>query len=183
MCRGPSADLFTAGLMRLIAIALLQFGAVAHACEVVPNEVMRRLKAEQPRDVVSKLWDGRNCEKALLSGLSSGKPEWLALAVKLRPHTDAWASESLADALGEAMQKAPSRVLPLIGSGGFDKEICLPWMMDDSGESDNRYRQQIKRARPMFEAFINGKYEASARLCLEQVTQAEHGPLFEKHEP
>jgi hypothetical protein len=168
----------------IVALLLLLCGAWTFACEINPNEVIASLTKEPPAQVVKRLWDGEECERSLFVGLNSGQPEWIALAVALRPYTDAWSSESLQDSLGEAMQRAPSRVLLLVGgSSGFDERICLPWMLDDSGKSDNRYRQVIRRARTMFESFKGTKLEPQANICLAQVAIVERAPLFtEQHE-
>lgn len=162
----------------LLGCCLLLVTLQAVACEVVPSEVIQSLQTEEPRAVVARLWDAGDCEEKLLTGLASGKSEWVKLAVALSSHTDAWASESLKDSLGEAMQRAPSRVLPLIADHTFDESICMPWMMDYSGNTDSRYRYQIRQARPMFESFLKTPLKVQARICLKEVTILEQSPLF-----
>ncbi len=148
------------------------------ACEVVPQDIINSLKTEEPKTVIGRLWDAKDCEEKLLTGLSNGKPAWIAVAIALRPYTDAWASESLQDSLGEAMLKAPSRVLPLIKNYSFNESICMPWMMDDSGDSDKKYRKQIRLARPMFESFLKTSLKTEAKTCLVVVTQLEKSNIF-----
>jgi len=162
----------------LIGLCLLLASFPTVACEVVPSEVIQSLQSKEPLEVIAHLWDAGECEEKLLTGLASGKAEWINLAVALSPHTDAWASESLQDSLGEAMQRAPSRILPLMANYTFDEAICMPWMMDDSGNADNRYRRQIRRARPMFESFLKTSLGPQARKCLTVVGQLEKSSLF-----
>lgn len=162
----------------LVILTLLFTSSKTIACEVVPNKVMRSLETDEPKSVIARLWDGKDCEEKLFTGLSSGKLEWVKLALALQPHTDAWSSESLQDSLGEAMLKAPSRVLPLIKNYSFNESICMPWMMDDSGDSNIKYRKQIKLARPMFESFLKTSFRAEAETCLGVVAQLEKSYLF-----
>jgi len=165
-------------MKNLVALAFLIVCTKAFACEVEPNVIIQSLETEEPKSVIARLWDGKDCEEKLLTGLSSGKLEWIKLALALQPHTDAWSSESLQDSLGEAMLKAPSRVLPLIKNYTFNESICMPWMMDDSGGSNKKYRKQIRLARPMFESFLKSPLKAEAETCLGVVAQLEKSDIF-----
>lgn len=162
----------------LLIVSFLLISANTIACEVVPNKIMHSLETEEPESVIARLWDGKDCEEKLFTGLSSGKPEWIKLALALQPHTDGGSSESLEGLLGEAMLKAPSRVLPLIKNYSFNESICLPWMMDDSGRSNKKYRKQIRLARPMFESFLNTSLKSEAETCLGEVARLEKSDLF-----
>jgi len=151
------------------------------ACEVLPDKIIHSLETEKPETVITRLWDGKDCEEKLLNGLSSGKPEWLKLALALQPNTDAWATESLESSIGDAMLKAPSRVLPLIKDYSFNESICLPSMWDDSGKSDKTYRKQVRMARTMFEAFLKTSLRPEAEKCLDEVARLEQSDLFIKN--
>jgi hypothetical protein len=166
-----------------LILYLLVNCSISLACEVLPDKLIQSLATEKPETIIAKLWDGKDCEEKLLNGLSSGKPEWIKLALALQPNTDAWASESLESSIGDAMLKAPSRLLPLIRDYSFNESICLPSMWDDSGKSDNKYRKQIRLARPMFEAFLKTSLRPEAEKCLEEVSRIEQGDLFiKKHD-
>lgn len=155
----------------LTAVAMLAAASGA-TCNVVPEEIIAALTAEPPRDVVARLWDGGRCEEALLEGLGSGDPEWIALALALRPYTDAWSSESTQVMLGFAMLRAPSRILPLVGQYGFGDSICFPWDFEDSEEGLRLTQRRIASAIPMFESFLNTNLEPQARQCLESLQTA-----------
>jgi len=151
---------------KIFLAALILASNQAYACSLVPDEILDSLKKENPKEVVSRLWDRKECEAALFTGLGSGKAEWIKVAVALRPHTDAWSGESLILSLGEAMQRAPSRVLPLVDTPGFGKQICLPDNFDDSKEAEKRFRIAVLKSRIMFKSFIGSKLESKARVCL-----------------
>lgn len=156
----------------LIAIAMNVAAAISGTCDLTSTEITSRLEREDPRQVVKDLWDGGVCEENLLSGLASGEESWLRLAVALRPHTDAWASESISIMLGMAMLKAPSRVLPLVGRSGFDNMICFPWDVDDSPEGLVRTQQRMGVALPMFERFLETSLAPQAKQCLSSLHDA-----------
>lgn len=156
----------------LIAIAMTVASGISGSCDLTSTAIMSRLEHEDPRRVVQDLWDGGACEEALLSGLASGQESWLQLAVALRPHTDAWASESIPIMLGLAMLKAPSRVLPLVGRDGFDDEICFSWDFDDSPEGLLLTQQRMEAALPMFERFLNTSLAPQAKQCLTSLHKA-----------
>lgn len=167
-------------MKQFFILCFLLFCTNAFSCEVLPDKIIHSLETEKPETIIARLWDGKDCEEKLLNGLSSGKPEWVKLALALQPNTDAWATESLESSIGDAMLKAPSRILPLIKDYSFNQSICLPSMWDDSGKSDNKYRNQIRLARPMFEAFLNTSLRPEAVKCLDEVSRIEQSDLFIK---
>ena len=157
----------------------LMVGSPVSACSLLPSEVSATMRVTPSAEVLRRLWDSSECERKLLEGVASGSPAWISLAMELRPHTDAAAAETLDGALGEAMLRAPSRVLPLIGSpDGVTETACLPLMMDDSGRSDERYRQVVRRARAMFKSFARTRLAPQALLCMKEIAAYERGPLF-----
>lgn len=156
-------------MKRLLVLLLVLTSQTCLGCAIDPVATLHQLRTENPKSVVNRLWDAGGCEAAILDGLSSGKREWIQLAVALRPFTDAWSGESLTMAVGEAMQRAPSRVLPLVNSNGFDEGICVPSNFDDSPEGIRRDALAMRRAKPMFEAFLNTSLAEKAKVCLAAV--------------
>jgi hypothetical protein len=158
-------------MLRIVFLVLLAVPLAGWSCEIQPAKIQHALTRESPEQVISRLWDNGDCETKLLAGLSSGKSEWLQLAIALRPHTDAWSSESLQNSLGEAMLRAPSRVLPLVDAFGFDNRICMPWGFDDSPSGTMRHERDRRMAQRMFRTFLKTSLAPQARKCLTAITR------------
>jgi hypothetical protein len=149
----------------LALIGLISLASPAVACDTNPTQMLGALSGSTAAALVKRWWDGGKCEAVLLDGISSGRKEWLQLAVAVAPHTDAWSAESLGVALGSAMQRAPSRVLPLVEAGQFKLEVCYPWDFDDSPEGARRTRLGLPRAIRMFESFRGSALAVPAQKC------------------
>lgn len=156
----------------LVALALL-LPVAAEGCELSAASILDELSASTGRAVVSRLWDGRECESALLDQISRGTSEWLKVALALEPYSDAAAGESLEAAMSEAMQRAPSRVLPLLDQSRFGKRLCVPSSFDDSEGSAQRFRAQLAAARSMYVSYLGTSLARNARACLNEVDAVE----------
>jgi len=150
-------------------------GAQTPACDSDPVQMLRALGEQDPSELVHRWWDGAECEESLLEGISSGKREWLALAIAVAPHTDAWSAESLEVALGSAMMRAPSRVLPLVGKDRFGSSICYPWSLDDSPQGQQKTLAGLPRAIRMFEAYEGTTLALQARTCADDLRSVAAG--------
>jgi len=145
------------------------------ACDRSASEILQLINEGKSDFVVKNIWPQDNCGSLIIDNIGNGEKEWLTAAVKLRNHTDGIYSTLLMESLANAMLKAPSRVLPLVNSSQKfpDYAICISQMLDDSGESDARYRENTKKARAIFERYLTSKYSKQAKACLEQVSSAE----------
>ena len=150
-----------------ILLAILPTGC--WACTVDPGKELAALSQETSRAIIHRLWDSGDCERVTLDGLSSGTSDWVALAVALKPYTDAWSSESLVASLGFAMLKAPSRVLPLVDNPAFGSRICIADFFDDSPEGIEAFWKRLPLFRTTYESFLATGLQRQARKCLEQV--------------
>jgi hypothetical protein len=150
----------------------MSLASSAVACDMNPAQMLGELSDSTASSLVKRWWDGGQCEAALLDGISSGRKDWLQLAVAVAPHTDAWSSESLGVALGSAMQRAPSRVLPLVDAGQFKLEVCYPWDFDDSPEGVRRTRLGLPAAIRMFESFRGSTLAVPAQKCASDLRSA-----------
>jgi hypothetical protein len=149
----------------IFAAFLAISSAAAPGCALDPVGLAHEA-TKDPRAVVSRLWS-RACEEQALTGFSSGKSEWVALAVILRPHTDAWSGESLMLSMGEAKRRAPSRVLPLVDNPNFGTAVCFPDSFDDSAEGIRATDRKFAQAVPAFKKFLGTRLAPQARKCLE----------------
>jgi hypothetical protein len=147
-----------------------------YACDVSPGDLLKRIQNGGAETVVKDVWPTADCESVILGHVASGSHVWISAGLSLYGHTDASYSEGIHDSLGRAMQVAPSRVLPLVNTEKHRaSQICLPWMLDDSGESDRHYKSITRRARAMFESFLDTSYRQQAEACLTVVANAEAG--------
>lgn len=84
----------------------------------------------------SKAWE------FVLINISGGDEEWLSFAKKLKPFTDAAASESLNFAVAKALPKNPAGVLKLAGDKFTLDEICTVPFIEAPPEVENAYLDQ-----------------------------------------
>ncbi len=151
---------------RAASLALILVAPFAQACDLNPAAMRRELASKSPKELIAKWWDGGPCETALLDGIASGRREWVELAVQLSAHTDAGSSETLVLSLGEAMLRAPTRVLPLVNSSLLlNTKVCFPWGFDDSEAARARELVRAQQALRMFGEFSGTKYASNARIC------------------
>ena len=163
--------------MRTILLLALCFFASssALACRRSASELLHLIQGGESARVVKESLAADDCETLIENAAASGVQDWIDAAVLLYEHTDAGWSEGLHDALGRAMQIAPARVLPLVNSSKNQtaSTICLPWMLDDTGDTDDHYRHIVQRAKRMFERFLKTKYHNQAAACLVEIGVAE----------
>jgi len=79
------------------------------------DKVLKEIDRRGPAPVVWELFDRTERWYDLLRNVAGGDPEWLEVAARLRPASDAAATEELTDAVAEAMTISPERVLEMIG--------------------------------------------------------------------
>jgi hypothetical protein len=81
------------------------------------------VKAQGARTVVAALWSDNGRWNQVMANVGDGKPEWLEVAVALRPGTDAGAAETLDEAIFFALKTAPVAVLQLLKDGRFETSL------------------------------------------------------------
>ena len=149
-----------------IFVALLALASSASvACPLDPKQLALD-GARDARAVITRLWDAGPCEEHALTQFGTGAADWIALAVILKPHADAFASESLTSSMGEAMRHAPSRVLPLVDDPHFNTGVCFPDSFDDSDEGVRVTRRRFAQAGPLYRRFLHTSLASQARKCL-----------------
>ena len=166
---------------RVIAATLLLLPGVALA---LPSalEIQAKIERDSARVVIGEIMSDRTLGDYVFRSIARGSLAWLDIALLLKPAADAGAATLLDHAVGAALQKAPTRVLPLVDSGTFrPQDACLPRLSDDLPAA-----QAIKvvRATESVLARVNDPKLASAkakclavaaetRMALERRTQGE----------
>ena len=90
-----------------------------------PNDLVLQIKRDGPQVVMSRLWERPEVWDVVLEHVASGAQEWLEVAALLHPATDAGSAEMLHEALADALEKEPERVLRMIGQP-FDSDfVCF----------------------------------------------------------
>jgi hypothetical protein len=105
--------------------------------------------------------------------VARGSPEAIAAAVEAAPRADTHPAEALADALARAMQVAPERVLPLVGTNGplFQPgAICLPQGWDDTPQQRSA---SLARSRASISAVKDSALARQKKACLDEIARAE----------
>jgi hypothetical protein len=124
---------FIMGFLILAFTGVTETNKVAEPLST-PQSIMAALATGNGKAVVYELWTSGSWEKHASPGIKAADAKWLDVAEHLQPYTDAGASEDLADALAEALLKAPYRVLPILKrlwwangehacSFGYDSEL------------------------------------------------------------
>lgn len=105
--------------------------------------------------------------------IATGAKEWVDIAVKVLPYSDAACSQSLHSYLGEAMQKQPRNVLPYVGTSPrlTPEYICLPFISIDIPESEQL--QQVRRSKAALLTVKDKALSQQCRACLTRVTVLE----------
>jgi hypothetical protein len=124
-----------------------------------------------PRAVLSKVFENENLNSWVSKKIASGSADWLNIAIRLRPHSDASLTTLLNSAVAEALVRAPYRVLPLLESGVFTpSRSCLPFLsVEDPPEKNLLAITQLERA---LEPIRSKRFAAIKADCLVQAKQA-----------
>ena len=108
-----------------------------------------------------------------LAWVAKGSAAAVASAKKEMRRRDAGDAESLGDALGQAMQIAPARVLPLVDSApGLDANwICTPLISEDV--SLERAKAILRKSRKAIESVRDRRLAKARKACLRDIQESE----------
>jgi len=106
-----------------VAAALVLAPLAVGAAPITPAALLKDLEARGPKVVVEELWNGAGWDDVLWH-VRSGDAEWLRVAVALHAGTDAGSSETLALALGDALDRHAAAVLRIVAPTFGTGEIC-----------------------------------------------------------
>jgi len=107
------------GLLVVLLVGIAGYQTPAESAErktskaITAAGVLELIEKNGRRPALQLLWDDNNKWDTVWNGIVSGDAEWLRVAVKLRPVSDAGSSEMLHSAVSLALVNAPERVLSL----------------------------------------------------------------------
>jgi hypothetical protein len=103
----------------------------------------------------------------IMNKISSGEDKWLHVAVALWPGTDGAATETLFLALGEALVKAPKKVLTLFSDDFSIKGICsFPDVNDPRFDTKSENLKELEKRRKSLLSISDRKIESAQEQCL-----------------
>ncbi|MCW3847800.1 hypothetical protein OF829_11170 [Sphingomonas sp. LB-2] len=109
---------------------------------------------------------------AIADEAATGNPEGIVSAVSRLKQSGTRDAETLQDALGRAMQVAPDRVLPLVGTSEAlaPRHICLPLL--DPMAPPHWAKEQIEASRKAIEGVRDPSLAKPREACLAEVNSA-----------
>ena len=124
-----------------------------------------------PVAVLAKMFETESLESWVSRQIASGSTDWLKIAARLRPHSDATLTTLLNSAVAEALVRAPFRVLPLLESGVFTpSDSCLPFLsIEDPPEKNLLAVTQLERT---LAPIRSQRFASIKAACLVQAKQA-----------
>lgn len=109
-----------------------------------PAALLTRIEKHGARPVLRQLWNDHDTFDAVCDAIETAEPQWLAVAQRLRPASDAAATLSLNHSVARALPKSPERVLALIGNGFEIHDICTsPYIEPEAGVAETYQREAI----------------------------------------
>lgn len=113
--------------MRIVLVLMLACALSAAAAPVdapSADALLHRIGQQGGRQVLAALWKDDAAFDHVIDAIESGDPKWLEVAVRLRPFSDAGASEAIDSAVARLLPGQPRRVLSLVGRGFDIGHIC-----------------------------------------------------------
>jgi hypothetical protein len=86
----------------------------ASSSEPSAAELLERINRDGGDRVIRELWAAHEPFELMCAQISTGDPEWLKVASRLKPFSDAGSSLSLTVSMARALPRQPSAVLELI---------------------------------------------------------------------
>ena len=149
--------------------------AVAASGAVTPDQFRAMMQRDGARKTVQALDNDAGSETLaqVYQGIASGNDQWLAVVPLLSTGTDASTSESLMDALAEALPRNAAGLLRIIGdrqTSDFFKEGACMHPEELSGQAARAY---ITTAMQAVEAVNDPALQAAKASCLANLRQAQ----------
>lgn len=137
----------------------------AQSIAVSVVEVEASLKAGNPQATLERYFDCQS-DQAAYRGIASGSAPWIDLAERVLAFSDACYTEGIQAALGQAMQNAPQRVLPLVDKTATlaTSYICLPFISSELPLKSQL--TEIKRSQRAIQKVRDGSMQKQKASCL-----------------
>lgn len=167
---------------RLGIVFICSFVACAQAAVSQGCENLRELSTEIDKNGASAtlraLYKNQERWGCLLDGLASGAPSWLAIAVRLRPASDAGSTSELEDAMVLAFERNPKAVFPLLRNDRDASHFTIPSTCNPGLEPRGGYTAFFDRVEAKLTKLESSALNAKVQQCLAIVRAArsEQGP-------
>ena len=135
------------------------------------KEMRDRIKSQGAEAVVNDLFPQKDTWRSVLDQISSGKRDWLQVALELRKGSDGGASEELNMAAAEALQKAPAAVLDLLEPGFTIDTLC--GNENTLGDTLAESLRVIEDRRKAVRGVTEERLEAKKERCLQLLDELE----------
>lgn len=137
---------------KYLIIVLISFSATAvgnnHArSSISASSIDVDIEAHGAKAVVAALWENNERWNEVITNIGHGSSEWLNIAVKLHPGTDAGSAELLDEAVFLALKPSPIAVLQLLRDQQFSIDfVCSSNISTDYPPDQARrfIRERIK---------------------------------------
>ena len=135
-----------------------------------PKSIIEKVSKHGADKVVAELFENIDIWLLVMKKISSGEEKWLQVAVALRPGTDAHATETLFLALGEALVKAPNRVLALFSDDFSIEYICsYPDVNDPRYDTKDKNLKELEKRKKILLSLSNKKLKSVQKECLKKL--------------
>jgi hypothetical protein len=156
-----------------IALGWLVFSASVQAQALTPADLLTEINRTGPKATIDRLnasSDGKDWDR-VIDNVISGRNDWLQIAARLAPGSDAGSATDLEIALAYALPKNPSGVLSVIDGHSLQiDEICGVGFIEPEDAFLRAYLRKTKRALTQMK---NVKLKDKRHACLKELNAAE----------
>jgi len=141
-----------------------------------PKSILNAIVLKGARIVVTELFSNPQNWEYVLCKIASGDKEWLRVAVGLNKGAEAGASEMLALAVGEALEKAPENVFNITSNSFLLSDICSG--PDVDVERYNSYELAIRAIDQRIKMVLSvkdSKLKGTCQSCILYLKQSKEG--------
>ena len=153
------------------AIFIVAFGGACAADKLQADQVESAIASGDIRGALKKYFDCAKYEGTAYEAIATGSQAWVSIAARVLPMSDACYAEGIVNALGQAMQRKPQNVLPLVGKTDVlsPERICLPSISDELPL--NVQREELLRSKSAISG-VEG-YLSQKNACLRFIASIE----------
>lgn len=139
-----------------------------------PMHLLMVIQKKGARATIEDLYKNYITWNLLLKKIASGDQQWLNVAVRLRPGTDAGSSEMLGLAVGEALAKFPGNVLSICVPYFEIDTVCSSLDVDDPrfGASYELAIAEIQKRIDAVSVISNPALEKAKKICLKNLKES-----------
>jgi len=156
--------------LRFAVVAVLTLSTASVAFAAPPpraDALLRAIETRGARAVVSELFALEDRWSAVLLEIETGRSEWLEVARRLKPASDAASSLGLNYSVARALLAQPERVLALIGRGFAVNDICTsPFIEPESGVAERYEKRALQVLARLERAGLAHAAECAAQVRL-----------------